>query len=110
MDPPAKGNNMELMGVLLLTVVAYPIYRTCVEWRRLCDPQRWKYVGVIVRRVEALDSVMDVIGRYMGRDIHRLVVFHGFRYEFKGVAPQSYKRRMRGAELFLEPGLLYGIV
>ncbi len=98
---------MDMVGLLLLVATALPVWMLRNEIRRLHDPTYWRKVGVIVKRIEALDGVAEVIGRYMGREIYGSVVFKGIPYEFDRVAPPIYKRWMQGRELYLEPGLVY---
>ena len=58
-------------------------------------------------RQEALDAIGDVIGRYRDAPIYGSLAFKGMRYEFAGVVPPTYPRRIDENELYLEPGLLY---
>jgi hypothetical protein len=64
---------------------------------------------VIIRRPEALDARSEVIGNYLGAAIHRSVQFKGMQYEFAGVVPPRYQKRIDENELYLDPGLLYVI-
>ena len=48
-----------------------------------------------------------MIGTYCGAAVHRSVTFKGMTYEFAGVVPQKYQRRIDENELYIEPGLLY---
>lgn len=98
---------MDMFGLLLLAGAFLPVWMLRKEIARLRDPDYWRKVGVIVKRLEALDEVAEVIGRYMGRDIYGVIIFKGIRYRFDRVAPQVYKRYIHGRELFLEPGLVY---
>jgi hypothetical protein len=98
---------MDVLGVVLLVAAFLPLWVLARDVMRLRDPNYWRKVGVIVKRLEALDGVAEVIGRYMGSDIYGTITFKGIRYDFDRVAPQVYKRYMHGAELFLEPGLVY---
>ena len=47
----------------------------------------------------------DVIGRYRDAPIYGSLAFKGMRYEFAGVVPPTYPRRIDENELYLEPGL-----
>lgn len=98
---------MDMVGLWLIILALIPVWMLRKEVRRLRDPNYWRQVGVIVKRIEALDAVAEVIGRYMGRDIYGSIIFKGIPYQFDRVAPPVYKRWMRGRELFLEPGLVY---
>lgn len=94
----------------LLTIAAavLPVYFvTKLELKKLWNPHYLKQVGVIIKRMDALDAVSDVIGRYMGQNIYRFVEFVGLRYYFDRIVPADYKRHIRENELYLEPGLLY---
>jgi hypothetical protein len=74
------------------------------RWQRELSARRH---GVIVDRFDALDDASEVIGIYRGVEIHDTVTFQGVRYEFFGVAPSGKQDRLRGDELYLDPGLLY---
>ena len=62
---------------------------------------------MIIKRLEALDAVGEVVGRYLDAPISRSLAFKGMKYEFAGVVPPAYQRRIDENELYLEPGLLY---
>lgn len=70
-------------------------------------PEYFRRHGVIIKRLEALDMRGDVIGRYLDAPIHGSLGFKGMVYEFVGVVPVHYRRRIEANELYLEPGLLY---
>jgi hypothetical protein len=71
------------------------------------SPEYFKRFGVIILRPEGLDGHGELIGRYGGAPIYRSVSFKGMDYEFAGVVPPRYARRIDENELLLEPGLLY---
>jgi len=92
--------------VLGATVVpAYVIWST--ERRRLQDPLYLREMGVVVRKLTALDQVADVIGQFDGSEIYRYVVFKGIRYDFDHVIPRGLPRTVQSNELFMEPGVVY---
>lgn len=97
----------DVFVLVALMAVAVPIWRLGREWRSMRDGSYWQRVGVVVRNLRALDSVADVIGRYMEADIYRSVVFKGIRYEFDRVTVPAYKNILDPRELYLEPGLVY---
>ncbi len=104
-----------LEGVLSLFYVALIVGATVVpayaiwsaERRRLQDPQYLREMGVVVRKLSALDRVADVIGHFDGADIYRYVVFKGIRYDFHRVIPRGLPREVGSNELFMEPGVIY---
>jgi hypothetical protein len=71
------------------------------------SPEYFRRYGVIVKRPEALDAAAEVVGWYCDAPIHRSVTFKGMVYEFAGVVPPRYQRRIDANELYIEPGLLY---
>jgi hypothetical protein len=45
-----------------------------------------------------------VVGTYRGAAIHRSVTFKGMVYEFAGVVPPQYQKRIDQNELYIDPG------
>jgi hypothetical protein len=62
---------------------------------------------VIVKRLEALDDIGEVLGLYRGRPINGSLDFKGMHSEFAGVVPPKYKQRIKRCQLYLESELLY---
>lgn len=97
---------MELLGIFVIALASFITWVALSHYRYTSDP-RSRCFGVVVRRPDAFDAVADVVGRYMGLDIYERVIFKGMTYLFDRVAPPGYKDKIRGGELFLEPGLVY---
>lgn len=97
----------DIFVLMAIVALVLPIWRLGCEWRSMRDASYWQHVGVVVRSLTALDSVAEVIGRYMETDIYRAVVFKGIRYEFDRIAVPAYKNLLAGRELYLEPGVVY---
>lgn len=100
---------MDIFGVLFVIVSLVPLWLIVRGLARIGHLRREDLAdaGVVVRSTRAFDDVADVIGRYMGVEIYRSVVFKGVRYRYEGVAPPAFKRALRGRQLYLEPGLVY---
>jgi hypothetical protein len=97
-----------LSCVLIMLAVALPLHWVVLHQLERCEsPAYFRRYGVIVKRQEALDQAAEVIGAYCGTAIHRSVTFKGMVYEFAGVVPPRYQRRIDENELYIEPGLLY---
>ena len=77
------------------------------EFHRWQASESARRLGVVVRRLDALDEASEVIGSYCGAEIHRTVTFHGVQYEFFGVVPTGEQETVHDGELYLPPGLLY---
>jgi len=104
-----------LEGVLSLFYVALVVGATVLpavaiwsaERRRLQDPKYLREMGVVVRKLSALDRVAEVIGQFDGADIYRYVVFKGMRYDFHRIIPRDLPREVGTNELLMEPGVVY---
>jgi hypothetical protein len=93
---------------VLVTALVLPLrWAVSSELARWESPEYFRRFGVIVRRPEALDGHSEAIGRYADAPIYRSVSFKGMEYEFAGVVPPRYCRRIDENELYIEPGLLY---
>jgi hypothetical protein len=97
-----------LTCVVILLALLLPLHWAVIRelgfWE---SPEYFRRFGVIVRRAEALDEMAEVIGSYRGAVIYRTVTFKGMAYEFSGVVPTGYEKRVDENELYIEPGLLY---
>ena len=71
------------------------------------SPEYFRRHGVIIKRLEALDTIGEVVGRYLNAPIYRSLGFKGMDYEFAGVVSPGHQHRIDESELYLEPGLLY---
>lgn len=98
---------MDFLGFLFVVGALVPVWLALREMRRLGSPERLRDLAIVVRSARAFDEVSEVIGRYMGCDIYRAVIFQGTRYVFEGVATPALKRALRARHLYLEPGLVY---
>jgi len=105
---PKVGRMLVLSCILIMLAIALPLHWAVqYELERWESPEYFRRHGVIVKRPEALDAAAEVIGTYCGAAVHRSVTFKGMTYEFAGVVPQKYQRRIGENELYIEPGLLY---
>ena len=94
--------------ILLVLALALPLRWAVLRQVEHADsPEFFRRHGVIIKRVEALDAVGEVVGRYLDAPIYGSLGFKGMKYEFACVVPPTYKRRIDRNELYLEPGLLY---
>ena len=97
-----------LSCVLIMLAIVLPLHWAVMhELERRESPEYFRRYGVIVKRQEALDATAHVVGTYRGAAIHRSVTFKGMVYEFAGVVPPQYQKRIDENELYIEPGLLY---
>ncbi|MBI2313072.1 MAG: hypothetical protein HYU77_11285 [Betaproteobacteria bacterium] len=96
-----------LPTLALLAVIAPAYFVARLEIRKRGDPLYLKEVGVIIKKLDCLDAVADVIGRYGGVEIYRYVIFKGMRYSYDRIVPASYRNFIGAKELFLEPGVVY---
>jgi hypothetical protein len=97
-----------LSCVLIMLAIALPLlWAVLHELERYESPEYFRRYGVIVKHEKALDDATEVIGRYCGAAIYRSVTFKGMVYEFAGVVPPRYQKRIDENELYIEPGLLY---
>jgi hypothetical protein len=97
-----------LSCVLIMLAIALPLHWAVLhELDRYESPEYFRRYGVIVKHEKALDDATGVIGTYCGAAIHRSVTFKGMVYEFAGVVPPRYQKRIDENELYIEPGLLY---
>jgi len=95
-------------AILLVLALAIPLrWAVLKQLDQAESPEYFRRHGVIIKRQEALDAIGDVIGRYRDAPIYGSLAFKGMRYEFAGVVPPAYPRRIDENELYLEPGLLY---
>lgn len=94
-------------ALTVLAVVAPAYFVVRIEIKKRGDPLYLKEFGVIVKKVDCLDAVADVIGRYAGTEIYRYVIFKGMRYTYDRIVPASYREFICAKELFLEPGIVY---
>lgn len=94
--------------LVFLLSIALPLHwAMALEIARQESPEYLRKAGVIIKRIEALDSTAEIIGRYRDTPIFASVVFKGMLYEFSGVVSARYPAQIRANELYLEPGLLY---
>jgi hypothetical protein len=98
---------MDHIGILFVLAMMFPIWMIMRDARERSGARYWQRVGVVVCNEQALDSVAEVIGCYMGANIYCSLVFRGVRYEYDRVALPGYKDVLRGRELYLEPGVIY---
>jgi hypothetical protein len=97
-----------LSCVVIMLAIALPLH-----WAVLYQLERWespdyfRRYGVVIRHPDGLDAAAEAIGSYCGAVVHRTVTFKGMVYEFAGVVPPRYQRRIDANELYIEPGLLY---
>jgi hypothetical protein len=100
---------MNLLGLVLLVTALTLAFHWAVMFALTWweSPEYFRRFGVIILRPEGLDGHTEVIGRYRGAPIYRSVSFKGMEYEFAGVVPPRYCRRIDENELYIEPGLLY---
>lgn len=95
------------VALVVAAAVLPPYLIMRVEFRKLGSRDYLRETGVFIRKLAALDTVAEVIGRYNGADIYRYVVFKGMRYEYDHIVPPYLPREVRERELFLEPGVIY---
>lgn len=94
--------------ILLVLALALPMrWAVLRQLDHAESPEFFRRHGVIIKRLEALDAIGEVVGRYLDAPIYHSLGFKGMKYEFAGVVPAGYKRRIDENELYLEPGLLY---
>lgn len=94
--------------LLVIAAAVLPVYFVQrIELSHRTSPLYWKRAGVVIKKLTALDSVADIIGRYDGGDIYRYVVFKGISYYYDRVVSPNYKYRLGQNELYMEPGVLY---
>ena len=97
-----------LSCVLIMLAIALPLHWAVMHQLERCESAEYfRRYGVIVKHPAALDAAAEVVGSYCGAAIHRSVTFKGMVYEFAGVVPPRYQRRIDENELYIEPGLLY---
>jgi hypothetical protein len=97
-----------ILAILLVVILLAPLHFLVLhEFDRLDSAEYLRKFGVIILRIEALDSCAEVIGTYEGQPIYRAVTFKGMVYDFERIAKPGHKRRIGHDELYLEPGLLY---
>ena len=110
-NSPEEFYSLRVDGILAIALVAVLLaplhFLVLYELDRLDSPAYLRKVGVIILRMEALDSCADVIGTYKDKAIYRSVTFKGMVYEFDRIAPPGYKQRIIHDELYLDPGLVY---
>lgn len=88
----------------LVLPLRWAVMREVERWE---SPEHFRRSGVIIKRMDALDIQGEAIGRYLDTPIPGSLGFKGMVYEFAGVVPANYQRRIDANELYLEPGLLY---
>jgi hypothetical protein len=94
----------------IVTVLAagLPLYWGVMsQLERSESPEYFRRHGVIIKHLDALEMTGEVVGRYLDASIYGTLGFKGMVYEFVGVVPVHYQRRIDENELYLEPGLLY---
>jgi hypothetical protein len=97
-----------ILAIALVAILLAPLhFLVLYELDRLDSPAYLRKVGVIILRLEALDSCAEVIGSYAGKSIYRAVTFKGMVYEFDRITTSAYKNRIDRDELYLDPGLIY---
>ena len=96
--------------ILLVLALAVPVrWAVLRQVEHARSPEFFRRHGVIIKRLEALDAVGEVVGRYLDAPIYHSLGFKGMKYEFAGVVPPACERWIDENELYLEPGLLYFI-
>jgi hypothetical protein len=98
---------MDGIGLVVVVAMMFPIWMVVREARGATGARYWQRVGVVVSSERALDSVSEVVGRYMDGNIYGSLTFQGVRYDFDRVASPAYKNVLRGRALYLEPGVVY---
>ena len=104
----STGFSDLVLVLLIIAALVRPLINSLSnELSEAQAPDFYKRYGVIVKTLNALDEMAEVVGRYMDRDIYRFVTFKGHRYEFACIAPSAWKRHIGKNLLFLEPGIVY---
>jgi len=110
-NSPAEFYSLRVDGIIAIAVVAILLaplhFLVLYELDRLDSPAYLRKVGVIILRMEALDSCAEIIGNFKGKAIYQSVTFKGMVYEFDRIVTPGYKQRIIHDELYLEPGLIY---
>ena len=97
-----------LDAAVLAALLALPFHWAVRrELARQADPAYLRRHGVVIVSLSALDAHAEPVGRYMGRDIWRSVLFKGMEYRFDRIVPARERERTGPGELYLEPGLVY---
>jgi hypothetical protein len=97
-----------LYCIVTVTAAVLPLYwGVMTQLQRWESPEYFRRHGVIIKHLDALETTGKVVGRYRDAPIYGSLAFKGMRYEFAGVVPPTYPRRIDENELYLEPGLLY---
>ena len=97
-----------LSCVVIMLALALPLHWAVqYQLERWESPEYFRRYGVVITHPDGLDAVAEAIGSYCGAAVHRTVTFKGMVYEFAGVVPPRYQRRIDENELYIEPGLLY---
>jgi len=108
---PVEFYSLRVDGIIAIALVAILVaplhFLVLYELDRLDSPAYLRKVGVIILRIEALDSCAEVIGSYKGQAIFRAVTFKGMAYDFDRIVKPGYQDRIVRDELYLDPGLVY---
>jgi hypothetical protein len=97
-----------ILAIALVALLLAPLHLMVLYHLDLMDsPEYLRKVGVIILRLEALDSCDDVIGSYAGRTIFGSVTFKGMVYDFDRISSPGYKNHIDRDELYMDPGLIY---
>jgi hypothetical protein len=97
-----------ILAIALVAILLAPLHFLVLHQLDLMDsPAYLRKFGVIILRIEALDSCAEVIGSYAGSAIYGAVTFKAMVYDFDRIATPGYKNRIDHDELYLDPGLVY---
>jgi hypothetical protein len=97
-----------ILAIALIAILLAPLHLMVMyQLDRMDSPAYLRRFGVIVLRLEALDSCAEVIGSYAGRAIYGAVTFKAMVYDFDRIATPGCKKRIGHDELYLDPGLIY---
>lgn len=97
-----------ILAIALVTILLAPLhFLVLYQFEHLDSAAYLRKVGVIILRLDALDSCGAVVGVYSGQAIYDAVTFKEMRYTFDRIVTPSYRRRIGSDELYLDPGLVY---
>jgi hypothetical protein len=97
-----------LYGIVTVLAAVVPLYwGVMTQLERWESPESLRRHGAIIKHLDALEMTGEVVGRYLDAPIYGTLGFKGMVYEFAGVVPVHYQRRIDENELYLAPGLLY---